>query len=373
MSKKMANKILAAVLSLGAVMSNGSTSSAMEKTDKKHETQNSKRNEFLDYGKKGWNAVKKDIGFKDLLYIFGFYKIYNKVKNAEIVSSIQSVQNALEVMKGGGMNDFGTTDYDLFFDVSRSLLRSPLGNKHLRSVIVANLVNRIAAILYVRDKGEKENENEENYKKANANSLVFGYDKASEMLENKLKKDEKKPNKLVKKEDEEVEEGGEEKPVELVEKKDEPGLIINKNVLAKKYKYDGAVYNNGGIHERLKALGEDSKKLSKFLFKGEIDDKLMGSLVEYASENLSLLFDNFTFDEILVELTKNMNLEREIFTKRVGALYNLCSLCDNNDEFKKVADGKLSKYANKTNKFLRFLEGKLIPPLPPKEEGPKIN
>jgi len=77
MNKKMANKILAAVLSLGAVMNNGGISSAMQGKEKKLNGLKSGR--VLDYGKSIFKS--SGLSYKDLFYSFFAYKFYTALKN----------------------------------------------------------------------------------------------------------------------------------------------------------------------------------------------------------------------------------------------------------------------------------------------------
>ena len=96
----MANKILAAVLSLGAVMNNGGISSAMQGKEKKLNGLQSGR--LLDYGKSIFKH--SGLGYKDLLYSFLGYKFYTALKNksnsaANILAFGSNIEAYLEELK----------------------------------------------------------------------------------------------------------------------------------------------------------------------------------------------------------------------------------------------------------------------------------
>lgn len=85
----MANKILAAVLSIGAVMGSGSIGSAKE--NKEEKTSNSqRRDEILSYGsrygKKGLNFLKENVGVRDVLELLVLLKIHGDLRNSNKVA-----------------------------------------------------------------------------------------------------------------------------------------------------------------------------------------------------------------------------------------------------------------------------------------------
>ena len=161
----MANKILAAVLSLGAAMSNGSTSSAMEKTDKKNETQNSRRNIVSNYVKPGLNVLKENLSFKDLLYFLGMMKIYNSTRGNRGTIDISSAVKYLEKAWLKSYIPRETIKYiefyssmDLLFEFVRSSQNAHLAGA-IKSQLITAQISRINNLLFVTENKSSEVEN----------------------------------------------------------------------------------------------------------------------------------------------------------------------------------------------------------------------
>lgn len=162
MSKKMANRILAAVLSLGAFAGSGNAAGAKEDPAQKSSNKESNRiNEWKDKslgaGKKFLNSVKEEFGFKDALYFLFGIKLYNATKRDQGTIDISSAVKYLEGAWLKSYIPFGSTEYIEFYgaeDVLFNFIRSSKNRKLADAVkhkLITAQINRIDNLLFARE------------------------------------------------------------------------------------------------------------------------------------------------------------------------------------------------------------------------------
>ena len=314
MSKKMANKILAAVLSLGAVMGSGGIGSAMEKNETKSLVS---RRSFLTYGSKGVDFLKNHLDFKDIVYLLMLGKVYSKLRAENVDFVVQLVD------KIGRLSEFFGTIKD---------------TKDYRRLVFFECVKRLRAL----DKEKKYN---------NLSIPIL----TKKLVSNICGDNENSDGKFI-----------------LIES--DENIYKNSDQLYEKVGLDGDALSGLKV---LRGYKELSKFILKYNENEDnVKDKAekMNNVV-ILTEDLSFLFKVFTFDEIFDAISKDGDRGILSFVKALFYFNALSEALNDENNKSLVKDRQTQKNldfcASNAKKFLDFCENKLKKISKSKEDSEK--
>ncbi len=173
----MANKILAAVLSLGAVMSNGSVSSARESSASESSNKNSDitvlgglSGKSAVFVKRALDIIQREFGLKDAFYLLLMKKIYDSLSVP--TPSLESVLPYLDNKYDNIFLEPGSKEYIAFYNAQDSGRRFIMSSRDhlltssLKNKLIATQLKRLDNLLSVE--GDKEDiKNEQKNKQKN--------------------------------------------------------------------------------------------------------------------------------------------------------------------------------------------------------------